>query len=239
MSVISNLDIVSNVKDIGVQKCSQWLLEHAKTLTISVSENKTYDAFCRRVYEKYKWLSKNKNKDIKNELEQFLSLEVQYPKPLESSKIRNREKLENIRFLQEKSESLLNVASDLAEDLNASRSENTSLKHDVQELQRNYRLKLSKVGNIKKLKKDLRESKARERVLLKENNCLKLRLSQKVREIKRLRLRVTYAESSCEKKCNKINGKVQEIEHLKEELELKQQELNIQHIHCKELETQN
>ena len=166
MSVISNLDIVSNVKDIGVQKCSQWLLEHAKTLTISVSENKkSYDALCRRVYEKYKWLSKNKNKDIKNELEQFLSLDVQYPKPLESSKIRNREKSENIRFLQEKSESLLNVASDLAEDLNASRSENTSLKHDVQELQRNYRLKLSKVGNIKKLKKDLRESKARERVI--------------------------------------------------------------------------
>ncbi|KAH3799429.1 hypothetical protein DPMN_153037 [Dreissena polymorpha] len=55
----------------------QWLLEHAKTINVLVSENKkSYDAVCRRVYEKYN-----------NELQQLLSVEVQYPKPLKSPKL--------------------------------------------------------------------------------------------------------------------------------------------------------
>ena len=97
---------------------------------------------------------------------------------MEAPKSRNKEKSENTKFLQEKSDSLMNVASDLAEDLNASLSENSSLKNELRELQKNLRMKLSKVGNIKKLKKGLRESKARERVLLNTNKCLKLRLAQ-------------------------------------------------------------
>ena len=58
-------------------------------------------------------------------------------------------------------------------------------------------------------------------------------------EIKRLRLRMAYSESSMKNKSNQINGKAQEIEHLKEELELKQHELNTQLIHCQDLVTQN
>ena len=71
---------------------SQWLLEHAKTIHVLVSENKkSYDDVCRGVYEKYN-----------NELEQFLSVEVQYLKPLNSPKKRNRDKSAKTKFAQEK-----------------------------------------------------------------------------------------------------------------------------------------
>lgn len=56
-------------------------------------------------------------------------------------------------FVQEKSESLQHVVSNLANGLNSSRNEYFNLKNDIQETKTINKVILSRLGNIRKLKK--------------------------------------------------------------------------------------
>ncbi|KAL4217905.1 hypothetical protein ACF0H5_022644 [Mactra antiquata] len=146
MSSLLNSDVINKFNECGLQDCSKWLMEQGNE---SDSKNlKSYLSFCRRLFNKHKTLLKSKKRN--NSYENFMSSVVSFPKALEEPHKRRIEKSENVVDLQQKVENLVKVNSDLA-------GESSSLRNELKQLETASEVKLSKVGNIKKLRDSMKK----------------------------------------------------------------------------------